>query len=101
MDIASMVLALFGVIAVALVFGFVASRIEGLALFAPNSTRGVAGSAGRFCERGCRTADGRCPLTGTAERAADCPLWRFVGADVPTQLFGSPFEPIAERATAG
>lgn len=100
MDIALLGPALFGVIAVALIFGFVVSRIERLALFAPKSTRGIAGSAGEFCERGCRTADGRCPLTGSAERAAHCPLWGFVGADVPTQLFGSPFGSPQETAGA-
>ncbi len=94
MEISSMgptLLALFGLV---VVFAFVLSRIEGLALFAPKSTKGITGAAAGFCSRGCRTPDGRCPLTGSAERAQDCPLWRFVDADVPTQLYGSPFEQV-------
>ena len=79
-------LALFGVVA------FAVCRIEGLAPFAPKSTKRIAASAGAYCAGRCRTTDGHCPLTGSTEQAAQCPLWRFVDADLPTTLYGSPFE---------
>lgn len=79
-------------LALVVIFAFVVSRIDGLALFAPKSTKGIAGSATAFCTGRCRMAEGRCPLTGSSERAQNCPLWRFVDEDVPTSLYGSPFE---------
>ena len=72
--------------------GFVICRVDGLALFAPRRTKRVAGSADAFCAAACRLADGRCPLTESSERAGNCPLWRFVDADLPTSVHGSPFE---------
>jgi hypothetical protein len=83
--------ALMGVLIVAVVFGFVVARVEGLGLFAPRSAKGVAPSAHEFCTARCRTADGLCPLTGASERAADCPLWGYIAADLPTLRYGSPF----------
>jgi hypothetical protein len=85
------ILALFGVLA------FVIAKVDGLAFLAPKSTRGVIGSAATYCAEGCRRADGRCPLTGTTERALNCPLWKFVEADVPTRVYGSPFAPAHAR----
>lgn len=82
---------LLAILLLVAVFGFVVARVEGLALFAPKRTRQVAPSAQVFCADRCRTPDGRCPLTGTTGRAADCPLWKFVAADVPTSLYGNPF----------
>lgn len=82
---------LLGVVLLGLAFGFVVARVEGLALFAPKSTKGIAASADGFCRGHCRLPDGRCPLTGSVDRAADCPLWRYVRLDVPTAVYGSPF----------
>jgi hypothetical protein len=78
-------LALFGI------FAFILLKVEGLALFAPKSTGGIANSAATFCADQCRLTDGRCPMTGSHERALNCPLWKFVDADVPTSVYGSPF----------
>ena len=89
-----MVSALFGIIAVCIVFVIIFARVDGVALFAPKSTRKITASARGFCSGRCRTADGRCPLTGSAEPAEDCPLWKFVEADVPTSVYGSPFEEV-------
>lgn len=87
----SLAIALLAILAVAVVLGFVIAKVEGLALLAPKSTKGVLRPAEVFCTERCRTPEGDCPLTGKAEQAADCPLWRFIGDDVPTQLHGSPF----------
>lgn len=78
-------LALFGV------FAFIVLKVEGLALFAPKSTGAIANSAAVYCADQCRLSDGRCPMTGSRERALNCPLWKFVEADVPTMLYGNPF----------
>lgn len=80
------ILALFGGLA------FIIARVEGLAFLAPKSTGGLTNSAAEYCEHGCRLVDGRCPLTGSPERALNCPLWKFIEADVPTSQYGSPFE---------
>jgi hypothetical protein len=82
--------ALLGVLALAIVFGFIVFRAEGLTLIAPKRTKAVANAAQGFCSDRCRV-DGRCPLTNSAEQAGNCPLWGFVGADVPTVSYGSPF----------
>jgi len=82
------IVALFGGLA------FVIAKVDGLAFLAPKSSRGVTASAGAYCAEGCKHADGRCPLTGTPERALNCPLWKFVEADVPTSSYGSPFGPV-------
>ena len=77
--------ALFGVLA------FVVAKVDGLTFLAPKSTKGVTAAAASYCTDDCRLADGRCPMTGTAERAVNCPLWRFIDADVSTMSYGSPF----------
>lgn len=71
------------------------ARIEGLAFLAPRSTARLTSPAREFCHGSCRTAEGHCPLTGSATQALSCPLWKFIEADAPTTLYGSPF---AERA---
>jgi len=83
--------ALLAILAVFLVLATLMARSEGLAFLAPKSTRGIRTSAASFCSDQCRR-DGLCPLTGTSEQAAACPLWGFVRADVPTAVYGSPFE---------
>lgn len=65
--------------------------IDGSALFAPRSTKRIAGSAGKFCVHECRSAEGECPLSRFGVQPEDCPLWNFVNADLPTQVHGSPF----------
>lgn len=78
--------ALFGVLA------FIVARVDGLAFLAPKRSGGLRNSAADYCTHGCRLVDGRCPLTGSREHALNCPLWKFVEADVPTSQYGSPFE---------
>jgi hypothetical protein len=82
---------LIAILALALVLGFILLRVEGLTLFGPKSTAGVTASAHAFCTDKCRLADGRCPMTGSEARALNCPLWKYVEADVPTIEYGSPF----------
>lgn len=83
------ILALFAVLA------FVVARVDGLTFLGPSRTAALAGAAGGYCEKGCRLADGTCPLTSTHQRADHCPLWKFVAADGPTEVTGSPFESVA------
>lgn len=64
---------------------------EGLSFLAPKATMGLNGSAMHFCRTGCRTSTGDCPLTQSGVEAAECPLWKFINADVPTIRYGSPF----------
>jgi hypothetical protein len=78
-------LALFAVLA------FVIAQVDGLAFLAPKRTGGLTNAAAEYCQRGCRSFDGRCPLTGSSEGALNCPLWKFIEADVPTSVYGSPF----------
>jgi hypothetical protein len=83
---------LMALLLVVVVFGMIFLWADGLALFAPKSTKRIAASAQGFCSGRCRLVDGRCPLSGSTEPAANCPLWRFVDADLPTAQYGSPFE---------
>lgn len=82
---------LLGVSTLSVGFGYLLSRAEGLGFFVPKSTRGITPSAQSFCSDRCRTTDGDCPLTHSSEAAANCPLWNYVHADVPTAVYGSPF----------
>ncbi len=84
-------LMVIAIVLIALVMALLVSRAEGLALFAPKSTKRVKGSAQAFCLDHCRTADGSCPL---GLRPKDCPLWQFVEADLPTGVRADPFRPI-------
>ena len=90
-------LTFLAILAVFALLAFLISRVEGLAMFAPRSSRRIAAPVGAFCTDRCRLANGQCPLSGSAEQAANCPLWRFVDADQPTTLHGNPFERL--RAT--
>jgi hypothetical protein len=83
--------AVVAVVALFVVLALIVARVDGLTFLAPASTRAIRSSAEVFCTDECR-ANGRCPLTGTEERADACPLWKYVGADVPTVVRGSPFE---------
>jgi hypothetical protein len=85
--------ATLAIIAVFIVLALWLARTDGLAFLAPKSTRVLQASAQAFCVRQCRV-NGQCPLTHTTERASDCPLFGFVAADVPTVMYGSPFDAI-------
>lgn len=82
---------LLGVLGLSGAFGLLVAKVEKLGWFVPRTTGGINASARAFCTDRCRTADGRCPLTHSAEAATDCPLWKYVGADVPVAVYGSPF----------
>jgi hypothetical protein len=72
------------------------ARVDGLAFLAPKSSAVLRGPVGEFCRGSCRTAQGVCPLSGSASPALNCPLWKFVETDVPTVLHGSPFAALAK-----
>jgi hypothetical protein len=83
--------AIAGILALFVILAVFIAHVDGLTFMAPKSTRAIRASAGIFCTDDCR-ANGCCPMTGTAQRAKNCPLWRYIGADVPTVVRGSPFE---------
>jgi hypothetical protein len=86
-------LSLLGILALFTILAIFMARVDGLAFMAPRSTRGIRASAHGFCTDSCRSG-GLCPLTGTTERAGNCPLWQYVEADVPTTVYGNPFVPL-------
>ena len=88
--------AILGIVLVAVVFGWLVTRLDRVALFAPRSSRRLDGAADHFCVEKCRLSNGTCSLTGEPERAAACPLWRFVSADMPTSVYGSPFAHLSQ-----
>jgi hypothetical protein len=59
---------LLALLALFAVFAFIRMKVEGLALFAPKSTGGVANSAAAYCADQCRLTDDRCPMTGRRPR---------------------------------
>lgn len=67
------------------------ARVDKLAFLAPKSSAALSGPVGEFCRDSCRTAQGVCPLSGSAAPALNCPLWKFVETDVSTTMYGSPF----------
>ncbi len=67
------------------------AETDHLAFLGPRSTRGIGASASYFCTDDCRV-EGRCPMTGGTTRNRECPLWKYVDADVPIEPHGSPFE---------
>jgi hypothetical protein len=83
---------LLSIVALSSVLAFIIARVEGLAFRAPKRTGGLTNPAADYCMHGCRVVDGRCPLTGSAEGALNCPLWKFIAANVPTIQHGSSFE---------
>ena len=91
---------LLALLALFVVFAVILVKVEKLTLFGPGSTRGIATSAAAFCADQCRLTDGRCPMTGSRERALNCALWKFVEADVPTVLYGSPFTGLQTGSTS-
>ena len=85
-------LAVLAIIIVAVVIGLFAIKLEGLALFAPKSTKHIRGTAQTFCLDHCRTPDGECPLGFEVE---DCPLWQFVDEDLPSDSRVDPLRPVS------
>jgi hypothetical protein len=81
---------LFALLGLFVVIAFIRVKVEGLALFAPRSTGGITNAAAAYCTQQCRLTDGRCPMTGSLEGALNCPLWKFVEADLPMALHGNP-----------
>jgi hypothetical protein len=87
---------LTAVLAIAAVFiGLAAwlAHTDGLAFLSPKTTRGLQSSAQLYCSNTCREA-GNCPLTHSADRAVDCPLFKYVAADTAIAVYGSPFESV-------
>lgn len=82
--------ALLGIIGAFVVLAFIIARVEHRSFLAPSRSAGVTASAGHFCTERCRE-DGKCPVTKSTEQWSECPLWKYVAADVPTELHGSPF----------
>lgn len=84
-------LTVLAILAVFVVAALVVARVDGLALFVPKRTHALSDSAGVFCLEHCQTAGGECPLGATGMVPADCPLWRFIDADLRTKPYGNPF----------
>ncbi|UCF41113.1 MAG: hypothetical protein JSW43_01910 [Gemmatimonadota bacterium] len=57
-------------------------------------TAALAGAAQEFCLRNCRLPDARCPLLRFDMRREDCPLWRFVTANLQTDRPVNPEAPL-------
>ncbi len=91
-------LTILAILGLAVTLILVASRMDGLALFAPKSTDRIRGTAQRFCLDHCRRPDGRCPLTLGNLEPEDCPLWKFVAAGLPTDLRLNRLEPVGPGA---
>ena len=87
----ALAVALIAIVAIAIGLGLLLARAEGLGFLQPRTTGGISASAHAFCTERCRTPEGNCPLTASSEPAADCPLWKYVKADAPTAMYGSPF----------
>lgn len=83
--------AVLAIIAVFLFLAAIIARVDGLAFLAPASTRGIAASAEVFCAKHCRVNQ-QCPLTQGSGRAPNCALFKYIAADLPTEIYGSPFE---------
>lgn len=84
-------LMVIAIVLIATAMAMLICHAEGLTLFAPKSTKRIKGSAQRFCLDHCRHPDGSCPL---GLRPCDCPLWRYVETDLPTDARVDPFRPI-------
>ena len=85
--------AVIGIVGIFLALMWLIARTDGLTFMGPGTTHGIRASASDFCVDECRV-DGRCPITGRKERDENCPLWKYVDADLPTEPHGSPFEPL-------
>jgi hypothetical protein len=86
-------LAVIAIVVIAVALTVWICRVEGLGFFAPGHTRALVGSAQTFCLGDCRLADGQCHLAMAGMAREDCPLWRYVSADLPTALRLNPAAP--------
>jgi hypothetical protein len=87
-------IAVIAIVAIAVVMTIFVCRVEGLGFFAPANTRSLAGSAQTFCLGDCRLSDGQCHLAMAGMARKDCPLWRYVNADLSTTLRLNPSAPV-------
>ena len=83
--------AVLAIVAVFIGLAWWLAQTDGLAFLAPRTTRGLQASAQLYCSNKCREA-GKCPLTHSAHRAVDCPLFKYVAGDTAITVYGSPFE---------
>jgi hypothetical protein len=90
-EVAMLPLTVLAVLAVFVIAAFVVARVDGLAFLGPRRTHALSDSAGVFCLEHCQTAGGECPLAATGMVPAECPLWRFIDADLRTEPYGNPF----------
>jgi hypothetical protein len=93
MEPLTLTLAILGIVATFVILAAIIARVDGLTFLGPKSTRGIRMSARLFCSDRCRV-DGECPLTGSAEAAEACPLWKYIDADVDVVIYGSPFKSV-------
>ena len=84
-------LTVLAIMAIFLILALFISRLEGLAFFAPKSTKRVKGAGQSFCLDQCRTVDGDCPLEIGPE---SCPMWQSIDADLPTDWRIDPFRQV-------
>ncbi len=87
------VFSVLSILAIFVILVFIASRIDGLTFLAPKSTKRLRGAAQSFCLDECQTSTGTCPL---GVEPAQCPMWRFVDADMPTDTRVNPFRPLSD-----
>ncbi|MFQ5704203.1 MAG: hypothetical protein ACE5HT_09290 [Gemmatimonadales bacterium] len=99
METVTVLATMLAVIAVFVLLSLVIAQIDGLAFLAPKSSKRIAASAGTFCVNQCQRADGQCPLVEVGRNRAECPLWQFVEADLPTVMYGDPFAYLHKVAT--
>ena len=84
-----------GIAGLFVLLAVVIARVEHRSFLAPSTSSGVKASVAHFCTSQCRV-EGSCPVTRTTEQWSECPLWKYVAADVPTEIHGSPFEHLQE-----
>lgn len=89
--------AAMAILSIIVVMSLLIKAVDGIKFFAPGTTDRLAGSAQTFCLDTCKLPGGQCPLEGRVA-VADCPLWRFVEARMPTDLRASPFRPVGAHA---
>ena len=84
-------LTVLAILAIFIALATFMSRLEGLTIFAPKSTRWMKGAAQEFCLDRCRTPAGECPLE---LKPHACPMWQLIGADLRTDQRPDPFRPV-------
>ena len=94
----TVLLVIFGIF---VVLAALFARFDGLAWLAPKRTARVSGTAQHFCDHYCKNHDGSCPLVKVELQREECPLWRFINADLPTMQAGDPFGHLKGAKTPG